>query len=105
MYGFWETNNICKITVDNYSTKVDMAVKDADQNVITDTYATKTAVTQEIKDAISGNMAKDKLRNLVYTSNVITLLEDGLEKVVEGYTTFEELLKIIEFDDVTGKYK
>lgn len=54
MYGFWETGAICKITVDNYSTKVDMAVKDANQNVITDTYATKTAVTQEIKDAIDG---------------------------------------------------
>ena len=58
-------------------------------------------VNQEIKDAISGNMPKDKLRNLVYTSDVITLLEDGLEKVAEGHTTFEELLKIIELDDVT----
>lgn len=57
-------------------------------------------VNQEIKDAISGNIQKDKLRHLVYTSNVITLLEDGLEKVVEGFTTFEELLKIIELDDV-----
>ena len=57
-------------------------------------------VNQDIKDAISSNVAKDKLRNLVYTSDVITLLEDGLEKVVEGYTTFEELLKIIELDDV-----
>lgn len=57
-------------------------------------------VNQEIKDAISSNMPKEKLRHLVYTANVITLLEDGLEKVVEGYTTFEELLKIIELDDV-----
>lgn len=57
-------------------------------------------VNQDIRDAISSNMPKDKLRNLVYTSNVITLLEDGLTKVAEGYTTFEELLKIIELDDV-----
>ena len=57
-------------------------------------------VNQEIKDAISSNLPKDKLRHLVYTSDVITLLEDGLEKVAEGYTTFEELLKIIELDDV-----
>lgn len=57
-------------------------------------------VNQEIKDAISSNMPKEKLRHLMYTANVITLLEDGLEKVVEGYTTFEELLKIIELDDV-----
>ena len=58
-------------------------------------------VNQAIKDAISSNMPKEKLRHLVYTSDVITLLEDGLEKVAEGYTTFEELLKIIELDDVT----
>lgn len=41
MYGFWESNNICKITVDNYFTKVDYAVKDGDGNVITTTYAKK----------------------------------------------------------------
>lgn len=41
IYGFWETNTICKITVDNYSTKVDYATKDGDGNVITDTYAKK----------------------------------------------------------------
>lgn len=56
-------------------------------------------VNQDIKDAISSNVPKEKLRHLVYTSDVITLLEDGLQKVVEGYTTFEELLKIIELDD------
>lgn len=60
-------------------------------------------VNQEIKDAISSNMPKEKLRHLVYTSDVITLLEDGLEKVAEGYTTFEELLKIIELDDVAER--
>ena len=54
---------------------------------------------QEIRDAISSNMRKEDLRKLVYTSGVTTLLEDGLEKVVDGYTTFEELLKIIELDD------
>lgn len=63
-------------------------------------------VNQDIKDAISSNVSKEKLRHLVYTSDVITLLEDGLEKVVEGYTTFEELLKIIELDDtVENKVK
>ena len=55
-------------------------------------------VNQMIKDAISSNMPKEKLRELVYTSDVTTLLQDGLEKVVEGLTTFEEVLKLIEFD-------
>ena len=40
-----------------------------------------------------------QLRKLVYTSDVTTLLQDGLEKVVEGYTTFEEVLKQIEFEN------
>ena len=56
-------------------------------------------VNQEIKDAISSNLRKDKLRELVYTNHVTTLLQDGLEKVVQGLTTVEEILKIIELDD------
>ena len=61
---------------------------------------------QEIKDAISSNIRKDKLRNLVYKSDVTTLLQDGLEKVIQGLTTFEEVLKVIELDDdnTVGKY-
>ena len=55
-------------------------------------------INQEIKDAISSNISKDKLRELVYNSGVITLLEDGLEKVANGITTVEELLKIIELE-------
>lgn len=56
-------------------------------------------INQEIKDAISSNISKDKLRELVYNSGVITLLEDGLEKVANGITTVEELLKIIELEN------
>jgi type IV pilus assembly protein PilB len=56
-------------------------------------------VNQEIKDAISSNMPKEKLRHLVYSADVTTLLQDGLEKVVLGETTFEEVLKLIELDN------
>lgn len=56
-------------------------------------------ITQEIKDALSDGLPKDKMRELVYKSDVITLLQDGLEKVINGDTSFEELLKIIELDD------
>ena len=56
-------------------------------------------ITQEIRDAISNNMPKDQLRTLVYNTDVNTLLQDGLEKVVAGYTTFEEVVKLIELDD------
>ena len=56
-------------------------------------------INQAIKDAISENMRKEELRELVYNSDVITLLQDGLEKVEQGLTTFEELLKLIELED------
>lgn len=57
-------------------------------------------ITQEIRDAISNNMQKDRLRTLVYNTDVNTLLQDGLEKVINGFTTFEEVIKLIELDDV-----
>jgi type IV pilus assembly protein PilB len=56
-------------------------------------------ITQEIRDAISNDMKKDDLRKLVYNTDVNTLLQDGLEKVINGYTTFEEVIKLIELDD------
>ena len=56
-------------------------------------------INQDIKDAISNNVRKDALRELVYKNDVTTLLQDGLEKVLEGQTTFEEILKLIELDD------
>lgn len=56
-------------------------------------------INQEIRDAISSNVRKDKLRHLVYKSDVTTLLQDGLEKVLQGQTTLEEILKIVELED------
>ena len=54
---------------------------------------------QEIRDAISAGIRRDKLRDLVYQSDVNTMLEDGLEKVLMGLTTVEEVLKLIELED------
>ena len=56
-------------------------------------------INQSIRDAIANNESKEKVRDMVYNSGVITMLQDGLQKVVEGYTTFEEILKLIELDD------
>lgn len=55
-------------------------------------------LTQAIRDAIVNNIRKDELRDLVYTSGVSTLLEDGLTKVVKGVTSFEEILRLIDLD-------
>lgn len=55
-------------------------------------------INEEIKDAITYSIPKHELRNLVYTKDTKTLLEDGLEKVVNGETTFEEILKVIDLE-------
>ena len=56
-------------------------------------------INQKIRDALSDNVSKEELRKLVYSSDVTTLLQDGLEKVANGDTTFGEILKLIELDD------
>lgn len=56
-------------------------------------------INQEIRDAITNNMKKEDLRDLVYSSGTITMLQDGLTKVINGDTTFEELVKAIDVDD------
>ena len=59
---------------------------------------------QDIKDAITNNIRKDQLRNLVYNkSDVTSLLKDGLEKVVQGLTSIEEILRVIDVDDDIGE--
>ncbi len=57
-------------------------------------------INQDIRDAISSDVSKEKLRELVFKADVTTLLQDGLEKVHQGLTTLEELLKLIEFSDI-----
>ncbi len=63
-------------------------------------------ISQEIKDAISSGITRDKLRELVYQADITTLLQDGIEKVVNGLTSFEEVLKLIELEgeDAYGEY-
>lgn len=62
-------------------------------------------INETIKDAIVNNASKRELRNLVYTGDVITLLQDGLEKVVNGETSFEEILKIIDLENDITSYQ
>ena len=61
-------------------------------------------INQEIRDAITNNIRKNELRNLVYKkSDVTSLLEDGLEKVVAGLTSVDEILRVIDVDDDIGE--
>ncbi len=57
-------------------------------------------INQDIRDAITSNISKKEFRLLVYNGkNVTTLLQDGLYKVVEGHTSFEEILKLIDINE------
>ena len=62
-------------------------------------------IDQEIRDGIIDNINKDELRHLVYNRDELsanTLLKDGLQKVLNGYTSFEEILRIIDIDEDLG---
>lgn len=56
-------------------------------------------INQDIRDAISAGMRKEELRKLVYNKDVITMLQDGLFKILAGFTTTYEILKLIEVED------
>ena len=54
---------------------------------------------QDIRDAIVNGMKRDQLRRLVYEEcETTTLLEDGLQKVINGDTSFEEIVRVIDIE-------
>ena len=63
-------------------------------------------INDEVRNAINDkDLPREKLKELVYTNNVTTLLQDGLEKVLEGITTFEEIYKNVAIDnELDSKY-
>ena len=58
---------------------------------------------QDVRDAIINNASKEHLRKMVYDKgHTVTLLQDGLEKVVSGDTTFDEIVQIIDVESDFG---
>lgn len=56
-------------------------------------------ISPDVRDAINARVPKAQLRELVYGSDVITLLQDGLYKIIAGLTSIEEVIKLTEADD------
>ena len=56
-------------------------------------------INEGIRDAISNGVSRDELRKLVYNRDVITMVQDGFYKILAGFTTITEVLKLIELDD------
>ena len=56
-------------------------------------------ISDELKATLANpKTTKDELKKMVYTDDVTTLLGDGLEKIINGDTSFEEIFKLIEVD-------
>ena len=54
----------------------------------------------EVRTAITNNASKEEMRRLVYgKGSTHTLLEDGLEKVALGETSFDEVLKLVDLEN------
>ncbi|MBQ7790491.1 MAG: Flp pilus assembly complex ATPase component TadA [Bacilli bacterium] len=54
----------------------------------------------EVRTAITNNAPKEEMRRLVYgKGSTHTLLEDGLEKVALGETSFDEVLKLVDLEN------
>ncbi len=64
-------------------------------------------ISDSIRDALANErIEKEDIEDLVYESDVITLLQDGLLKVLEGLTSFDEIYRIIEIDaDIEEEYQ
>jgi len=60
-------------------------------------------INQDIRDAIVSNLRKEELRRLVYKNDSNTLLKDGLIKVMEGFTSMDEILRVIDVNDDFGE--
>lgn len=57
-------------------------------------------INPEIREAISRGANKEELREVIYSENgAKTLLQDGLEKVLAGKTSFEEVIRSIDLEE------
>ena len=53
----------------------------------------------DLRSAINkNNITKEELSKMVYTDKTITLLQDGLGKILTGDTSFEEVYRVIEIE-------
>ena len=61
-------------------------------------------INQLVRDAITNNVDKNILRNAVYggENGTKTMLQDGLLKVLDGKTSFAEIIKLIDLEDDLG---
>ena len=58
---------------------------------------------EDIRTAINNEkLEKEDLIKMVYTEKTITMLQDALEKAIQGLTSFEEVYRVIEIENEDG---
>ncbi len=56
-------------------------------------------ISDKLRDLLSDEGTdKEKLREEIYTGDTTTLLQDALQKVLDGHTTFKEVYKTVDID-------
>lgn len=56
-------------------------------------------LTDKLRELINDeNLDKEDLRKAVYDEDTTTLLQDALQKVVDGHTTFKEVYRVVDID-------
>ena len=56
-------------------------------------------ITDRLRELISDeHVDKEELKKVVYDGDTTTLLQDALQKVLEGYTTFKEVYRAVDID-------
>ena len=51
-------------------------------------------VNEEIREAILRKASKDEIMKIAIKNGMTTILQDGMEKVFNGLTTFEEVIRV-----------
>lgn len=56
-------------------------------------------ISDKLRDIIADELVdKEELRKIVYDGTTTTMLQDALEKVVDGHTTFQEIYRVVDID-------
>ena len=57
---------------------------------------------EQIRSAVRGGVRDEEVRNMARSGGMRLMQEDALEKVKNGITTLEEVLRVVPFDNAMG---
>jgi type II secretory ATPase GspE/PulE/Tfp pilus assembly ATPase PilB-like protein len=59
-------------------------------------------VSDAVRDLVAGNGAESLLRQHLHAAGMKTLIRNGMEKIEQGVTTPEELLRVVMVEDIVS---